>query len=208
MSDRVVLASKSPRRRVLLGLLMDSFTVAPADADETAPLALPVPLAVQAIARKKALAVSNSQPDAWVLAADTVVVREGRLIGKARNELQERMTLADLSGNTHEVVTGLALAWNGDTVDDDVAIATVRMARLDRGTVDAYVASGQWQGKAGGYGIQDALLQPYIHLETGSWSTVVGLPLGVTYDLLRRNDVPCKAPPDEAWLHAHNPFAE
>lgn len=202
----LVLASRSPRRRVLLGHLLEGFCVDAVPVEEVAPRALPVPMAVQAIARKKALAASREHPGAWVLAADTVVVHDGRLIGKARDEATERATLADLAGADHEVVTGLALAWDEEVVDDDAAVTHLRMDRLDRATVDAYVASGDWQGKAGGYGIQDPLMAPHVRMLEGAWSNVVGLPMATTAALLRRNRIPCRNPPDEAWLRQHVRF--
>jgi len=202
----LVLASRSPRRQVLLRLLVDVFTVDAVPVDESAPLALPVPMAVQAIARKKALAASRKHPGAWVLAADTVAVRDERLVGKARDPVAERATLADLAGREHRVVTGLALAWDEEIVDDDAATTWLRMDRLPRATVDAYVESGAWQGKAGGYGIQDRVIAPHVRILRGAWSNVVGLPLAATAALLRRNRLPCKDPPEEAWLQEHNPF--
>ncbi len=202
----MILASRSPRRQVLLRYLVDTFAVDAVPVSETAPRALPIPEALQVIARKKALAASHEHPDDMVLAADTVIARDGRLIGKARDEMAERITLADLSGHEHQAVTGVALAWRGDVVDADACTTTLRMARMDRTTVDAYIESGQWEGKAGGYGIQDALMAPHVTIVEGPWSNVVGLPLATTARLLRRNGIETKDPPSEAWLQAHNPF--
>jgi septum formation protein len=203
---KVVLASRSPRREVLLRYLLDDFTVDPVPVEEVAPRPLPVGEALEVIARKKALAASGVHPEALVFAADTVVVLGDELIGKARDESSERAHLATLSGTTHQVWTGLALAWGGRAVDAAQAVTAVRMDRLPREVVDAYVASRQWEGKAGGYGIQDRLLAPYLHIQAGPWSNVVGLPLALTRDLLERNRIPCKPPPTEAWLMDHNPF--
>ncbi|MEA3189966.1 MAG: nucleoside triphosphate pyrophosphatase [Thermoplasmata archaeon] len=205
---RLVLASRSPRRSVLLRLLVPEFTVDAVPVEEVAPRGLPVPEALQVIARKKALAASANHPDAWVLAADTVVVWHDELVGKARDPGQERERLALLSGSTHQVATGLALAWDGRAVDAAHAVSAVLMERLPREAVDAYVASGQWEGKAGGYGIQDALLAPYLRVQAGPWSNVVGLPLALTAQLLRRNGIGTLDPPSEAWLRDHNPFQE
>ena len=194
----LVLASSSPRRRILLRLLVDDFEVHPADIDEEAPHRLPIPDALRVIARKKALAVGADRPDDWILAADTVVVLDGELIGKSQNEAEERLALARLSGHRHEVVTGLALVWGDEVIDDADVTTRLRMDRLPGPLVQRYVASGAWQGKAGGYGIQDALLRGHVHIEAGAWSNVVGLPLAATAHLLRRNGIAVMDPPAES----------
>ncbi|MCA1810892.1 MAG: Maf family protein [Halobacteriales archaeon] len=203
---QLVLASKSPRRAVLLRHLVDDFFVESVPVDEVAPRGLPVGEALEVIARKKALATSARHPDAMVLGADTVVALGDELVGKARDEASEREHLALLSGTTHQVWTGLALAWAGRAVDAAHAATAVRMDRLPKEVVEQYVASRQWEGKAGGYGIQDRLLEPYVHLQVGPWSNVVGLPLAVTHALLTRNRIACKPPPAEPWLQQQNPF--
>ncbi|MEA3143300.1 MAG: nucleoside triphosphate pyrophosphatase [Thermoplasmata archaeon] len=202
---QVVLASKSPRRAVLLRHLLDGFTIDPVPVDEVAPRGLPVGEALEVIARKKALATSARHPDAMVLGADTVVALGDELVGKARDEAGERERLATLSGATHQVWSGLALAWGGRAVDAGHAASAVRVDRLPKDVVEQYVASRQWEGKAGGYGIQDPLLAPYVRVMAGPWSNVVGLPLAATHALLARNRIPCREPPSEAWL-PHQPL--
>jgi septum formation protein len=128
------------------------------------------------------------------------------LVDKANDELEVRQKLAMLSGETHQVWTGLALCWNGKAVDHRHAVTAIHLDRLPIAVLDAYATSGQWQGKAGGYGIQDKLLSPFIQIKAGPWSNVVGLPLAVTKDLLARNGIACRDPPDETWLRDHNPF--
>jgi septum formation protein len=103
------------------------------------------------------------------------------------------------------VWTGLALAWGGRAVDAAHAATAVRMDRLPKEVAEQYVASRQWEGKAGGYGIQDPLLGPYVRIQVGPWSNVVGLPLAATHALLTRNRIACKAPPPEASLAAQWP---
>jgi len=202
----LVLASRSPRRTVLLRLLTDDFVVDATPVEEVAPRALSVGEAVEAIARKKALAVSARRPDDHVLAADTVVVLGDELVDKARDETALRAQLAMLAGGTHQVWSGLALAWGGKAVDHRQAVTAVQMDRLPIAVLDAYVASGQWQGKAGGYGVQDKLLAPFLRTMAGPWSNVVGLPLAKTAELLRANGIAAKEPPAEEWLREHNPF--
>lgn len=202
----VILASKSPRRQVLLRYILDDFQVESIDVEEVAPRGLPVPEALEVIARKKALAVSEKRPDAWVLAADTVVVWHEELINKARDAAAARLQLVQLMGGTHRVATGVALAWNGKAVDQASAVTSVHIPDLGPSLVDEYVASGAWLGKAGGYGIQDALLAPHIKVQAGPWSNVVGLPLARTHEMLIRNGIASRPPPDESWLRDHNPF--
>ncbi|HEX2065496.1 MAG TPA: Maf family protein [Candidatus Thermoplasmatota archaeon] len=203
---QVVLASQSPRRAVLLRHLLDTFTIDAVPVDEVAPRGLPVGEALEVIARKKALAASARHPDAMVLGADTVVVVGDALVGKARDEAQARERLALLAGMTHQVWTGLALAWDGKAVDAAHAVSAVRMDRLPQEALEDYIASRQWEGKAGGYGIQDPRLAPHVRVMAGPWSNVVGLPLAATRALLERNRIACKPPPSEAWLQEHNPF--
>jgi len=202
----LVLASRSPRRPVLLRYLTDDFVVDAVPVDEVAPRSLGVGDALELIARKKALATSASHPDAYVLAADTVVAFGDELVGKARDELTLRRQLAMLSGMTHQVWTGLALAWRGQAVDAAHAVTAVHMDRLPIAVLDTYAASGQWQGKAGGYGIQDPLMAPFLDIKAGPRINVVGLPFALERDVLRRNGIATRDPPTEEWLRDHNPF--
>ena len=205
-APRLVLASTSPRRQALLKYLVDDFAVEAIPVEEVAPRSLSVGDAVEVIARKKALAVSAKRPGDFVLAGDTVVVLGHELINKAYDEQTERRQLTMLMGGTHQVWTGLALAWNGKAMDHRQAVTAVQMERLPVAVLDAYVASGAWQGKAGGYGVQDKLLAPFLRVMAGPWSNVVGLPLAKTAELLQANGMRTKAPPDEDWLAANNPF--
>lgn len=202
----LILASGSPRRPVLLRMLTDDFTVDSVPVEEVAPRALSVGDAVEVIARKKALAVSAKRPDAWVLAADTVVVLGDELVDKARDELTLRKQVLALSGGTHQVWTGVALAWAGKAIDHRRAVTAVHMERLPVAVLDAYAASGAWYGKAGGYGIQDRMLAPFLKIQAGPWSNCVGLPLALTAELLRSNGIATRTPPSEDWLRDHNPF--
>ncbi len=206
MSPHLVLASTSPRRAKLLKFLVDDFAVEAIPVEEVAPRSLSVGDAVEVIARKKALAVSARRPGDFVLAGDTVVALGHELVNKAYDEQTERRQLAMLMGGTHQVWTGLALAWNGKAIDHRQAVTAVQMDRLPVAVLDAYVASDAWQGKAGGYGVQDKLLAPFLRCMAGPWSNVVGLPLAKTAEMLKANGMAVKAPPDEDWLAANNPF--
>jgi septum formation protein len=184
-APRLVLASASPRRRDLLaqiGLAPD--TVAPADIDET-PLRgeLPRPHALRLARAKAAAAATAGDPAAFVLAADTVVAAGRRILGKPADAAEAARFLALLSGRRHRVVTAVALHHAGRITERAVETA-VKFKRLSEAEIAAYLASGEWRDKAGGYAIQGraAAFVPWIG---GSYSNVVGLPLTETLALLR-----------------------
>lgn len=179
----LVLASASPRRRDLLNRLGLTFTVSPSDADETWPEDLATGPATEAIALRKARAVPA--PEALVLAADTVVVLDGEILGKPANRDHAAATLRRLSGRTHEVVTGLALAA-GRREATAHETTRVTFAALSDAEIAAYVATGSPLDKAGSYGIQDDLGALLVERIDGDYSNVVGLPLRRLYDTLRR----------------------
>lgn len=175
-----VLASASPRRRDLLariGLVPEAID--PADLDESArPGELPRLLAAR-LAEAKALAVGMRHPGAAVLGADTVVACGRRILPKAETAAEARLCLGLLSGRRHVVLTGLALRRPDGTVGRRVVETAVTFKRLDRAEIDWYLASGEWQGKAGGYAIQGRA-ELFVRALSGSWSNVVGLPLRET----------------------------
>ena len=177
----LILASASPRRRHLLEGLGLDFTVAPSEADETWP-ALPPGPAAEEVALRKAHAVA--QPGALVLAADTVVVLDGEILGKPADAAEASATLSRLSGRTHTVVTGLALALDGR---EATAHETTRVtfAPLTDAEIAAYVATGSSLDKAGSYGIQDEGGAFLVSRIEGDYFNVIGLPLRRLYETLR-----------------------
>ena len=184
---RLVLASASPRRRELLARAGVSFTMAAADLDEARQPGEPPRAYAERLAGEKARACA--QPDAFVLAADTVVILGDDVLGKPASEAEARETLARLAGHTHVVATACCLlAPNGRelrvTVETDVAIR-----RLGPEEVAAYVASGEWRGKAGGYAAQ-GIAAAFIPEIRGSYTNVVGLPLAEVLELLARGGAP------------------
>lgn len=180
---RLVLASGSPRRKDLLTEAGYLFVVDPADIDETfAPGTLPSDVAVQ-LAEAKARVVANRHPTDVVLAADTVVAFGDRVLGKPTDPADARNMLALLSGTTHIVITGVSVVRrDAELAKTRRAMSAVRMRNLTRAEIDTYVESGEWRGKAGGYGIQDA--DPFVTRMSGSHTNIVGLPMTVTHDLL------------------------
>ena len=183
MRPLLILASASPRRLALLaqiGIAPDA--VISTDIDET-PLKAEQPrLLAQRLARAKADA--GSRADAFVLAADTVVALGRRVLPKATTEAEARSCLALLSGRRHSVLTAVVLQAPDGRRAERLVDSTVGFARLTAAQIEAYLASGEWQGKAGGYAIQGAAAA-HIRFLSGSHSNVVGLPLFETAQLLR-----------------------
>jgi len=171
--------------------------VVPSEIDETLD-AVPLPEAVARLALRKARVVAQLRPGAVVLGADTIVVIDGRDLGKPAGPSDARAMLRALRGRTHEVMTGVAVvdAVTGRHATDTV-ISHVTMAAYDDAAIDAYVAGGEPLDKAGAYAIQGAGGALVAGLQ-GSHSNVVGLPLATTAALLRRFGVAVSAPPPEA----------
>ena len=181
---RLILASASPRRQDLLRQAGYAFTVHPADIDEDqAPRGLlPAELA-RYLAFEKARAVSQSFADDVVLGADTVVAFGDRSLGKPADPADAQRMLSLLAGTTHIVITGVCVLWRKRALETTrSAMSSVRMRALSQKEIDAYVAGGEWQGKAGGYGIQDD--DPFVTNMAGSHSNIVGLPMELAGEML------------------------
>ncbi|MET0183237.1 MAG: Maf family nucleotide pyrophosphatase [Caulobacterales bacterium] len=179
---RFILASESPRRRDLLaqiGYAPDE--IAPAHIDET-PEARETPRAL-ALRLARVKAETMMRDGAAVLAADTVVGVGRRVLPKAETEAEARMCWALMSGRAHRVFTAVALAHDGK-IRIRLAEARVSMKRLTPVELDAYIKSGEWRGKAGGYAIQ-GLAGRFVIEIGGSYSAIVGLPLYETANLLQ-----------------------
>ncbi len=181
---RLILASASPRRQELLRAEGYDFEVHPADIDEDKhpPNMLPAHLALW-LAKEKARAVASFHPEQVILAADTVVAFGDMALGKPIDAEAAREMLQLLSGTTHVVITGVALKRINPALDQSCTVmSAVRMRGLTKREIDAYVAGGDWRGKAGGYGIQDR--DPFVTRQSGSRSNIVGLPMEATRQLL------------------------
>jgi septum formation protein len=182
---RLILASASPRRLDLLariGVAPDA--VIPADIDERVPRGeLPRQHALR-LAREKAQAVAADEPDALVLAADTVVAVGRRILPKVEDEATLRACMKLLSGRRHRVRTGVALAIPGKAVRERLVETLIAMKRLSSEEIDYYASHGEWRGKAGGYALQ-GYGEVYVRHIAGSYSNVVGLPLAETRVLLK-----------------------
>ncbi|WP_374389133.1 nucleoside triphosphate pyrophosphatase [Sandaracinobacter sp.] len=184
-APRFILASASPRRLELLGRLgLSPDAVDPADIDET-PLKAERPAPhVARLAAEKAAAVAARHPGAVVLAADTLVAAGLRILPKAEDEATERACLKLLSGRRHQVLTALTVVDARGVARHRLNRSTVRVARLEPADVDAYIASGEWNGKAGGYAIQGRF-EAHVQWMEGSFSGIMGLPLADARAMLR-----------------------
>jgi septum formation protein len=181
----LVLASASPRRRELLARLgIPAPRVLATDIDETPlPGEQPHAHAVR-LAAGKARAAAALAPDAVILAGDTVVGVGRRILPKAEDEATARRCLALLSGRRHRVFSAIAVLTPDGTLREALSETAVRFKRLEPAEIEAYIAGGEWHGKAGGYAIQGSAEGFCVWL-AGSHSGVVGLPLYETRRLLR-----------------------
>ncbi len=184
----LVLASRSPRRRQLLEMLGISHVVDPVEVDELLlPGEDPEHYAIR-LAREKARAGSERHPDIWALGADTVVVLDGRVLGKPESPTAAEDMLLELAGNRHRVVSAVALA-RGDDVRDACDVTSVWIRQMTREGARAYVQTGEPLDKAGSYGIQGlgAVLVDRIE---GDYFSVMGLPLRLVVDLMNAAGIP------------------
>lgn len=179
---QLILASASPRRRELLSRLgLEADAILPAEIDET-PYKLELPRDyARRMAREKAQAISA---DGHVLAGDTVVAVGRRILPKAEDAATARQCLELLSGRRHRVLSAIALKSPDGTLREKLSETIVRFKRLSETEISAYLAGGEWHGKAGGYAIQGAA-EGLIQRIDGSHSGVVGLPLYETRAVLK-----------------------
>ena len=185
---RLILGSGSPRRKELLaqlGIVPDE--IQPPDINEDPLKAeLPRPYCAR-LAREKALAVRADEDDV-VLAADTTVALGRRILGKPADAGEAARFLTDLGGRRHQVITAIAVR-RGTRIWTRESVSAVKMKRLSDIELNSYLASGDWRGKAGGYGIQGAA-GAFIPWISGSFTGIVGLPLAETAALLQAAGYP------------------
>lgn len=192
----ILLASASPRRQRLLQAARLTFRVEVSEADESLPAALTPEAAAEALAQRKARAVAARHAGEFllVIGADTLVALDDpeaqagvRFLGKPTGSDQAREMLRSLAGTRHRVVTGVAVvrAWDAGTLVDHER-TWVSMRAITPAEIEAYVDSGEWRDKAGGYAIQEHADVFVTGLEGGGFDNVVGLPVALTLDLLER----------------------
>lgn len=181
----IILASQSPRRAELLAGLTKNFEVVPSPMDEIIhPERTPEENAL-AVARDKALWVAQRHPGCIVIGADTIVVLDGNIIGKPKDEADASRILKSLSGRQHRVITGVVVIDPRQNLFQEAAISTVNIKPLTDEEIASYIRTGEPMDKAGAYAIQGKgafMVRSY----EGSYSNIVGLPLETVKILLRQ----------------------
>lgn len=185
MDQKIVLASASPRRTELMELAGINFEVIPADIDETALSGEMPEEHVLRLAREKASAVAGSGKGRYFIGADTVVVLDGRIMGKPADEREAAEMLRLLSGRSHSVLTGIALLdrMSGKKVCKCVETKVYFKELTDKEIFD-YIATGCPMDKAGAYAIQGGAIH-FVRSIEGSYSNVIGLPMTELYEMLQ-----------------------
>lgn len=186
--ESFILASASPRRQDILNQLGLPFEVHPSDVCEDIPENTAPEDCVRILACRKAEAGAKSFSGRWIISADTLVLINGKLLGKPADRCEAKAMLRSLSGNTHQVLTGVCIRCN-DAEFSGTASTEVTFRDLSDEDIAAYVDRGLSDGKAGAYGIQDlgAFFVRDIH---GDYNNVVGLPVSLLGDLLGRAGFP------------------
>lgn len=180
----LILASASPRRQQLLtriGITADS--IIPADIDETPHKAELPRIYARRMASEKAAVIAAQHPESAVLSGDTVVAAGRRILPKAEKEAEARECLSLMSGRRHMVLSAVTLILPGGRALHRLSESVVTFKRLHADEVEAYIASGEWRGKAGGYAIQGSA-EALIRSIAGSYSGIMGLPLYETRSML------------------------
>lgn len=183
----VILASASPRRRELLKFITDDFTIKVSDAEEVTDPSLSAEETVKSLAVIKGEAVADGSPDDIVISADTVVVLDGKILGKPKNEDDAFSMLCALSGRTHEVFTGVCVI-HGNEKEVFAERTEVTFYPLSENEIRAYIATGEPSDKAGAYGIQ-GMGCTLVKSINGDYNNVVGLPVAALNRLLRENSL-------------------
>ena len=181
---RYILASKSPRRKELIGEIIPEFEIITSEADETLPDGIHPREGVEILAIRKGEGVAKMHPDAVVISSDTLVELGGIPLGKPVDENDAIRMLTDLSGKSHNVHTGVAIHYNG-RVFSGVASTAVYFREMTDAEIRDYVASGDPMDKAGSYGIQSGGGK-FVEKIEGDYDTVVGLSLHLVKDLLSK----------------------
>lgn len=185
-TDPIILASSSPRRAQLLETIGVNFVIAPSHFVERPYLDEQPTNYIMRVARAKAVEVARTRDSGLVIGADTIVVVDGKMLGKPADETEAREMLRILSGRWHAVMTGVSLYEAGsgrEVADYDKTL--VRFAKLSDAEIDWYVATGECNDKAGAYAIQEKG-GLFVEEIAGNYHNVVGLPLPLLYRLARQ----------------------
>lgn len=181
---KIVLASKSPRRRELLSRLVEKFEIKVADADESLPEGMHPREGVELLAVRKGAAVLPTEDrDTMIISSDTLVELGGKPLGKPKDREDAMQMLKRLSGNTHNVHTGVAVHYRG-RVFSGVHTSRVTFREMTEGEIDGYIATGEPMDKAGAYGIQ-GIGGKFVLGFDGEFESIMGLSLTLTERLMR-----------------------
>jgi septum formation protein len=185
LREKIILASKSPRRAEILRAIGWEFESQAANIDETRHESEDAVSYVKRLAHEKAATIAQSAPEIVVLGADTVVVSGGEVLGQPRDDEDARRMLTLLSGKWHEVLTGVALVRGESESLVDYESTRVRFCELSPDEIDWYVSTGEPRDKAGAYAIQG---RGAIFIEgiEGDYFNIVGLPVRLVYEMMRR----------------------
>ncbi len=176
-----ILASSSPRRKKLLNQIGFNFTVIPSNLEEHQNLNLPPEAFTEFWAREKAKFIAKSYPDYFIIGADTVVILNGKILGKPKNVIESKDMLRSLSGKTHEVITGVSLILLNEGIDLTFNEQTfVSIQAINDHDITKYIKTYNPLDKAGSYGIQDGF-SIYINSIQGCYYNVMGFPLSSFY---------------------------
>ena len=179
----IILASQSPRRKELLGKIVTDFICEPADIDEGIDESFPIEEEIKRLATQKAETVLKKHPDSIVVGSDTVVVIDGKVLGKPVDQEDARRMLESLSGKTHEVITGICVMSN-EKIEADTVTAQVHFASLSKEEINEYLSGDEWCDKAGAYAIQGKA-SVFIEGITGDYYCIMGLPVRRLYEMLK-----------------------
>ena len=181
----VILASQSPRRIKLLKTIIENFLVIPSKTDEVCDINLSPEENAILLGRNKATSVAKYHPNNLIIGADTMVVLKNKIIGKPTDIENARQILRQLSGQEHEVITGITVVHS--QILSASKISRVRMKNLSLKDINSYVESGESMDKAGAYAIQGEgsfLVESY----SGSYTNIIGLPMELLEDLLQKSN--------------------
>ena len=181
----VILASQSPRRIKLLKTIIENFLVIPSKIDEVCDINLSPEENAILLGRNKATCVAKYHPNNLIIGADTMVVLKNKIIGKPTDIENARQILRQLSGQEHEVITGITVVHS--QILSASQISRVRMKNLSSKDINSYVESGEPMDKAGAYAIQGEgsfLVESY----SGSYTNIIGLPMELLEDLLQKSN--------------------
>lgn len=183
----IILASQSPRRKELLERIGIAFDVQAADVDETIDESKPLEQEIMRLSLKKAEAILKDHKDAIVIGSDTVVAIDNEVLGKPKTHQDAKRMLKELSGNTHQVITGIAVISN-TFKEVDVSVSNVTFDSLTEEEIDDYINSGEADDKAGAYGIQGKA-GCYINNIDGDYYAIMGFPINKVYKMLKKHNL-------------------